>query len=208
MTSRLLLMSTILLAGCSWSAREAPQVVAPVAAELPAAAVAATVDRQLLVALPTSGAMLAGSRIVVRPRAGQLAYLAGVAWPDSAPRMLQDQLVDALQRARLARVVERQGSGLRGDLLLAVSLHRLEVDYSGEQPQARVEFEATLVDAVDGVAHLQRRFTAAEPVAGADAQAAAQTLQQTLAAQLSALLGWLREALPALPAPGSGETSG
>jgi cholesterol transport system auxiliary component len=186
----------LLLTGCVGLASKPPlQIVA--GAELlrsePAATPKPRIDRQLTVALPSAMALLDGERVVARHGAGELAYLAGVAFPDNAPRLLQDGLIEALQRTGFG-AVERQGSGLRGDLSITLQLQRFEVDYSdSERPRGRIELQALLIDSRSGRALDSRRFEAAEAVAGDSAADGARALLSGSVRVLAEIAGWTAE---------------
>lgn len=201
-----LLLSVLLLVGCSVLAeREPPRVVAA-ALSRPSAPATPLLPLQLMVALPTSPALLDSERVLVRPRSGEFALLQGTVWPDRATRLWQDRIVETLQRDAGLLAVERQGSGFRGDLLLATSLQRFELDYAADPAEAGVEFVATVIDVASARAVGQRRFAADAALIGREPLAAARQLQALQQAQIDDLLSWLRALLATLPAPG--ETSG
>lgn len=137
--------------------------------------------QQLLVALPQAPELLASRRVLTRTTQGELALLADVAWPEPLPGVLQDALVEALQRVPF-RAVDRVGGGLRGDLVLDVSLHRMELDY--REQRAIVEFEALLLTR-GGKAVASRRFrdSAVAPRAPREAATALLALSRALLAQ-------------------------
>lgn len=184
------LLGCLMLAGCLGTARKPLEIVAPAPAVAPAVPAPAAIDRQLVVALPSSTAMLDGSRVVARPRPGELAYLSGVALPDSAPHMLQDAVVEALSASGL-RAVARQGQGLRGDWSLNLQLLRFEVDYSAGEAAGRVEIEALLVDARNGRAIARQRFTEATAAPRGDSRAGAEALLSAAQDAVSAIVGWI-----------------
>jgi len=191
-----LLLLTLTLAGCLGGPRKAPrEIVAPlldaaVAAEWPAA------DQQLIVVAPSASSLLDSRRVLSRPAPDRLAYLAGVSWPDNAPRLLQDAVIDTLQRSGRLRAVLRPGSGLRGEFVLNLDLVRFEADYSaGRASTGRVEFTATLVQLASGRALGSRRFACAQAADTRDAGAAATAISQALRTCVSELAGWSLAAL-------------
>jgi cholesterol transport system auxiliary component len=194
------LLLSLLLAGCIGGKARVPlQVIAaptPVALSTPAP----TIDRQLTVATPSAAAMFDGRRVVARHGDGELAYLSGVSLPDSAPAMLQDTLISQLQVAGF-RAVERQGNGLRGDLVVNLQLQRFEVDYSdSRQPRGHVQLQVLLIDSRSGRA-LGSKGLSAEHVASASG--AEQGVRALLAASAEVMVqaaDWLVEAATSAPA--------
>lgn len=201
--------SLLLLAGCL-GGRQAPlQIVdLPSAREL-ASEPAPSAQLQLTVALPTSSALLDSPRVLVRQPSGELAYLSGLAWPDAAPRLLQDSLIGALHADPRLAAVERQGYGLRGDYLVHLQLQQLLIDYQ-HGPQLQLAWTATLARSSDGRALARRRFSQHSPLAATAALPAAQALAAALADLSGETAAWLRGQLPPAPAvePASAETSG
>ena len=185
--------SVLFLAGCIGLQKQAPlQIVAlPPAGETASAATAArSIDRQLTVAKPSASAMLDGQRVVVRHGNDVFAYLAGVTLPDNAPRLLQDRLIEKLQRSGF-RAVERQGGGLRGDLLINLQLQQFEVDYSEPQrPQAKVSIQLLLIDGSNGRVLESRRLESSLAAAVRPA-GAARSLLLALDTALAEAADWL-----------------
>lgn len=163
----------LLLGGCIGLSGKPPlAVVAPAAGGVAVDSAADALPQQLLVALPQAGELLDSRRVLTRTEDGEMALLAGVAWPERLPALLQGALVEALQRVPF-RAVERVGSGVRGDLVLNVTVHRMEVDYAAGE--AVVEFEALLV-AQGGRALGSRRFRAVASLDQREALPASQAL--------------------------------
>jgi ABC-type uncharacterized transport system auxiliary subunit len=138
--------------------------------------------------------MFDGRRVVARHGDGELAYLSGVSLPDSAPAMLQDALIAQLQEAGF-RAVERQGNGLRGDLVVNLQLQRFEVDYSdSRQPRGRVQLQVLLIESRSGRALGSQGFSADRAAAASDAE---QGVRALLAASVEVMVqagDWLVEA--------------
>jgi len=163
----------LVLGGCIGLAGKPPlAVVAPAADGVAVEPAGSALPQQLLVALPQAGELLDSRRVLTRTERGELALLAGVAWPEPLPVLLQGALVEALQRVPF-RAVGLSGSGLRGDLVLSLTLHRMELDYA--TGEALVEFEALLV-AQGGRALGSRRFRAVASLDQREALPASQAL--------------------------------
>lgn len=183
----------LLLAGCLGLPRQAPlQVVAPEPGLAAVTTAAAPLPLQLLVATPQAGALLDSRRVLSRNADGELAVLAGVAWPEPLPALLQGALVEALQRVPF-QGVERSGSGLRGDLVLNLTLHRMELDYAAGE--AVVEFEALLI-AQGGRALGSRRFRAMASIDERAAVPATRTLLGVSQRLLGDCVAWVVATVP------------
>lgn len=194
MSRCLILMLAAWLAGClAIGKHEAPTVVAP-APRSAGVQHSAPIDRQLTVALPTAAAMLDGRRVVARRAHNALSYLAGVAWPDAATRLLQDQVLAGLQDAGRLRAVERHGFGMHGDILLNLGLRRFEADYSGgeaDAPAGRVDVQAILIDTLSGRAVGSRAFVCQHNAKARDAQAATRAVAAALAVCSAQVSDWV-----------------
>lgn len=192
MTQKLgLLLLCLLLSACLGLNRKA---VAPVIAPLPAGDPPASwpsVDRQLTISLPTVAAMLDSRRVLARPEADRLAYLADVSWADNPPRMLQSALVERLQRSGRLRAVQAQGVGLRGDFVLNLDLLRFEADYSGGgAPRAQVEIAATLLAQRSGTAVASERVVCSQAASTRASTDAARAIGQAQLSCVDRLAGW------------------
>jgi len=96
-------------------------------------------------------------------------------------------------RARFASVAQST-AGIRGDLLLNLSLEHLYHDVSASPGQARVALAAELVDWRKRALLERRTFERSSPVAREDASAAVVAINSALGALLDALCPWVEEA--------------
>jgi ABC-type uncharacterized transport system auxiliary subunit len=183
-----LALCCLVLTGCLGLPAKSPlALVAPQAGDIVVATRTEALPQQLLVALPQASTLLDSRRVLSRDAGGDLALLAGVAWPEPLPTLLQGALVEALQRVPF-RAVERAGSGVRGDLVLNLTLHRMELDFAAGE--AVVEFEALLL-AQGGRALGSRRFRAVESIAQRAARPAAGQLLTLSQRLLGECVGWV-----------------
>jgi cholesterol transport system auxiliary component len=131
----------------------------------------------LAVARPRAASSLDTERIAVVRGASGFDYFAGMRWSDPAPQMLQLLLVEALVAdGRFATAVAAP-SRVPAEFLLDVELREFAAFYEtpDAQPQARVRWQATLVDARSGarVASFQVESTAVAAANRRDALIAA-----------------------------------
>ncbi len=141
---------------------DAPQVYRIAGAPAPSGG--ASLPAALAVARPRAASSLDTERIAV-VRGSAFEYFAGVRWSDPAPQMLQQLLVEALVAdGRFATAVTAP-SRVPADFLLDVELREFAAHYetSDALPRARVQWQATLIDARSGtrVASFQVGGTAA-----------------------------------------------
>jgi cholesterol transport system auxiliary component len=191
-------LPALLLAGCGiTSKREATQLY-DLRSETQAE-VAPMRPQQLTISEPRSGQIHNSNRIAVRPRPDELRVYGGVAWRDPTPRMLQEALLRAFEDARAFRAVGRQGSGLRGELLLLIDLRRFEAVYDTPEasPRAMVELQATLLQGSRGSAIGSTRIEASRPVNGKEPPQVVAALSAAAAEAIDQLVRWTHEQAPA-----------
>lgn len=131
----------------------------------------------LAVARPRAASSLDTERIAVVRGGSGFDYYAGVRWSDPAPQMLQQLLVEALVAdGRFATAVAAP-SRVPAEFLLDVELREFAAFYdtADAQPQARVRWQATLIDARSGarIASFQAGGTAVAAANRRDALIAA-----------------------------------
>ncbi len=141
------LFLTALLSACSLlPEREAndiyrlPSTLSAVSAQSPGA-----VNWSLRVLQPTSGAQLAGRRIVVIPDDHVLSVYQGAAWADTAPRMIRERLVDAVRADGRIATVSSDERSLHADLELDTDLRAFHSEYRNGRPEAVIRLDARLV---------------------------------------------------------------
>jgi cholesterol transport system auxiliary component len=102
----------------------------------------------LTVVRPRAPAALDTDRIAVLDAGSRFDYYTGVRWAEPAPQMLQQNLVDALERSGRFAAVFAAPARVPAELMLDVELRRFEVDASaGGAPVVHVLVQASLVDA-------------------------------------------------------------
>jgi cholesterol transport system auxiliary component len=126
-----------------------------------------------------------GDRIVVREVDGSVAILPEVQWTARLTRLLQDRLVESLQRAGVS--ASPVSVGTRS---LATDVRRFEIDIA--RNVAVVEIAARLVDVNTGAAQAAQSFTAEAPAPDHTGAAAALALTQAGGDALSRIAGWAR----------------
>lgn len=158
-----------LLAGCSAVTPQASVDTfdLTVPATPPVAARARTL--QVLVPEPVVDRAYDGDRLLVRPRADEIAYFAGAQWADRLPRLVQSRLVTALERSGRFRAAGRPGQGLAIDRQLVVEIRAF--DYLSAERRVEVVLAVKTMDDRTGRVLAMREHRAEAPVAGDGARA-------------------------------------
>jgi cholesterol transport system auxiliary component len=145
---------SLAMAGCAGGLLgthgEAPQVYRIAGA--PAQSGGPSLPVALAVARPRAASSLDTERIAVVRGGSGFDYFAGMRWSDPAPQMLQQVLVEALVvDGRFATAVAAP-SRVPAEFLLDVELREFAAFYETADtlPQARVRWQATLIDARSG----------------------------------------------------------
>jgi cholesterol transport system auxiliary component len=152
----------LLLGGCASSLlrseAEAPDTfrldIAATTAAVTASATPSNSGLAIAVARPRAAAAIDTDRIAVHSAGNRFDYYLGARWAESAPQMLQQNLVGALAAtAQFGGGVMTAPARMPTELLLDVELRRFEVvttgtgaESSGAAPVAQVQVQASLVD--------------------------------------------------------------
>jgi len=175
--------SSFVLASCGILGGTEPVRILDPGARVTADAAWPRADWSLLVLRPTASQSLDTERIVVRPAPGTLQVYEGAAWPDTAPDLVQTDLLRAFEDSGRILSIARPGGAVRGDFQLATELRAFESIYAGDRPAAVIELHARLVRVTDGQAVAARTFRVSEPAQG--------TAVEDVSAAFSAALGKL-----------------
>ena len=122
----------------------------------------------LRVLTPSSGALLNSDRILVSQSSHQVSAYKGVRWHDQMPRIVRDQLVQALKNQGEWPVVVTDGTSTRVRYQLASELIDFQVYESTSGREIKVRVDATLIDVDKNHAVAARQFVVTEPVRGED----------------------------------------
>lgn len=133
-----------LLAGCSVVAGPASVDTFDLTVPEVAAPASRTRMLQVLVPEPVVDRAYDGDRLLVRPRADEIAYYAGAQWSDRLPRLVQSRLVTALERSGRFRAAGRPGQGLAIDRQLVVEIRAF--DYLSAERRVEVVLAVKTMD--------------------------------------------------------------
>lgn len=152
------------------------------------------IDRQILVQVPAAAAALDTTRIAISGGDTRLDYIAGAAWNDRAPKILQSLMIQALESHNSLNGVARDAGGVRADLVLKSSLYAFqaaypETDFSG-QPSIAIDFSVQLISMPERNIIASRRFTRTEPVASRDLDALVMAYNTAMTSMLDDFVTW------------------
>lgn len=168
----------LVLTGCGGIFSEAPQrALYRLNPEIAVAPAPPLVGVQLVVAAPTAPAGLDTARIALSRAPVSLDYFAGAQWTDRVPFLVQEALVEALEKTAAIPAVGSSRSGVRADFLLETAIGDFTAIYDSPTgpPRVSVKLTVKLVRAVD-------RQIVDQIAVGREASAAANTLADIVVA--------------------------
>lgn len=157
------------LAGCSVVAAPASIDTYDLTTPTSAPVVAKARTLQVLVPEPVVDRAYDTDRLLVRPRADEIAYFGGAQWSDRLPRLVQSRLVTALERSGRFRAAGRPGQGLAIDRQLVVEIRSF--DYLSAERRVEVVLAVKTMDDRTGRVIATREHRAEAAVEGDTARA-------------------------------------
>ena len=174
------------LAGCAGQPRETFDLSGPSGAS---GGAPARGDVALAVSEPIAVAPTSSDRVVVRDADGSVAVLPGVQWSERLPRLFQDRLIEALQRAG----VSASRFNAAAATTLAIDIRRFEIDIS--RNLAIVDVAARLVSAGSGATRAAKAFHAEAPAPEHTGAPGVHALTTVSAEAASRIAAWARAQL-------------
>ncbi len=162
-------------------------------------------DLVIGVTAPEAPRSVAGADIVWRT-GPQIAFMERAAWDGSAPELLQDMLVDTMDRRGGVRAVTRAGGGVRSDANLTWDVLTFEVLEADGKLEARIEVVARLIDLRTRAITVVQRFNANAPISARSGRAAAAALERAAGAATLQIADWAIAQAEA-PQPSAASTS-
>jgi cholesterol transport system auxiliary component len=135
---------------------------------------------------PSAVAPTSGDRIVVREPGGNVSVLPDVQWSERLPALLQDRLVEALQKKGLSAARISTGA----TVALATDIRRFEIDVA--RSCAVVEIAARLVSESTGVTRAAQTFLVETPAPEHTGAPAVQALAEGAAEAMGRIAAWAR----------------
>ena len=196
----LVLTLALALAGCSGALLPKPPPPPDFYRLSPAAASPVQtrpITTQLLVGDIAASGALDTTRIALTPIPTRVEYFADAEWTDRAPALVDNLLLDTLQRSGGFTRVAIRSLALRADYLVEGSLRHFEADYgAGTPPRVRVAIELQLLRMPDGDIVAERRFAAMVAAAQNNLPAIAQAFDVAAHQALRDVPMWLAGSVP------------
>lgn len=126
---------------------------------------------------PAAPRSVGGVDIVWRQGA-EIAFMEGAAWDGAAPDLLQDLLIDVMDRRAGVRSVVRGGAGVRADAEVRWNVMTFEVVENGANLEASIATTAQLIDLRSRTVIADERFNATAPISSRSGRAAAAALER------------------------------
>jgi cholesterol transport system auxiliary component len=185
--------SLLALSACNplFRPEETPGQIYVLSPALPSVAGSAVRSSQLAVALPHASASLMTNRIALR-RDQTLDYYADAQWMDSTPQLLQNLLIEALEKSGALSSVAKDVDGIHADFVLQSEINAFEARYvRDEAPTIVVDLTIKVVSVGRGEIANAREFHE-ESVAAANSMRAVVTgFDSALSALLPKIARWV-----------------
>lgn len=141
---------------------------------------------------PRAAGIYNTTRIAVSSAPGKIEFLRGAEWTDRAPRLFRIALIQSFEDAgRILAVGDRTSIPL-GDIVLETDIRRMEMVLQNGSRQGRLSVFARLSDG-KGEIYAARRFDAAAPARGANADASVAALNDAFAGVIAQIIAWTYE---------------
>jgi cholesterol transport system auxiliary component len=154
----------------------------------------AALPRTLLVEAVSASAVYDSSALVFSRAPGALAPYQYAAWADRPARRIGMLVEQRLVASGRFATVAQSTAGVRGDLMLRLSLDEFVHDAAAPPGRVRVALRADLIDWNGRTQVARRAFTASEPVATEDAAAAVAGFNRAVTRLLDELAPWVEAA--------------
>ena len=145
---------------------------------------------QLAVAKPEASASLATERIAI-VRGNELDYYADAQWADGAPQLLQNFLVEALEKNGVAAAKDVEG--IKADYILQAEIHAFDARYDQGEAPPKIEIVVTarLIAVHDSAILAAREFREEAQASANSVPAAVAAFDQATAAILADVVRWV-----------------
>ena len=154
----------------------------------------------LSVSEPSAPRSVAGADIVWR-RGAEIAFMDKAAWDGAAPDLLQDLLLDVIDRRGGVRAVVRSGGGVRADVDVRWDVLTFEVVEDGSKLEADIVVAAKLVDLRTRTLTEGARFEAHAPISSRSGRIAAAAMERAARDVTLQIADWAAAKAVAPPPP-------
>jgi ABC-type uncharacterized transport system auxiliary subunit len=145
---------------------------------------------QLTVAKPEASASLATERIAI-VRGNEMDFYADAQWADGAPQLLQNFLVEALEKNGVAAAKDVEG--IKADYILQTQIHAFDARYDqgDAPPKIEIVVSARLVAVHDSAILAAREFREEAQASANSVTAAVAGFDQATTAILADVVRWV-----------------
>ena len=148
---------------------------------------------------PSAPRSVAGADVVWR-KGAEIAFMEGAAWDGTAPDLLQDMLIDIIDRRGAVRTAVRSGGGVRADTDVRWDVLTFEVLEDGSKQEAVIVIAAKLIDLRTRTLIDDERFEAHAPISTRSGRAAAAAMERAARDASLKIADWAAEKAP-VPVP-------
>jgi cholesterol transport system auxiliary component len=151
---------------------------------------AARTTWQLAVAKPEASASLATERIAI-VRGNEMDFYADAQWADGAPQLLQNFLVEALEKNGVAAAKDVEG--IKADYILQTELRAFDARYDQGDAPPKIEIDVTarLISVREASILAAREFREEAQASANSISAAVAAFEQATAAILADIVRWV-----------------
>lgn len=148
-------------------------------------------SRQLIVAEPKALDFIKGEEIPVKNvETGTFSYLPTARYTDALPKILQSQIIEALENGGALGRVGVPGESLRSDLLLVTQIRQFYIEESAGSMVANISLSAKIINDQNGAVLAAKSFSNQVDVRSKTPSGMMNALDQALAPTLQSLTSW------------------
>jgi cholesterol transport system auxiliary component len=186
----LVLISAFLLSACSVLPEQVPVDLYQLPVPTLQAAVAAPRLSTLRIDRAISSEALSGSRLLIMTANNQFQAFPNMRLAAPVPLLWRDWLLDAFWRDGRVDGLSAASEGLQSALELGGTLRAFQVDYSGAQAQAVIQYDATLISTSGRQILASKRFEARQSLDSVEVSAAIAALGGAANQLAAELIEW------------------
>lgn len=168
MIRSLLILPALLISACSVLPEKVPVDLYRLPPSTQGPAVAGPRLPALRIDRPISSEALGGNRLLVMNADNQFQAFPDMRLSTPTPLLWRDWLLDAFWRDGRITGLSAASEGLQSELELVGTLRAFQLDNTGTQPQAVIQYDATLINTSGRTIIANRRFEARQPVLSVD----------------------------------------
>jgi cholesterol transport system auxiliary component len=171
---------------------EAPPQIYVLSPQFPTIAADPPLKVQLAIASPEASASLTNERIALR-RNDNLDYYAGAQWTDATPQLLQNLLIEALEKGGALGSVAKDIEGTQADDIVQSEIHAFEAryDHGDGAPTIVVDMTVKVISAAHGTIVGAREFHHESAATANSVSAVVAAFDAALSAILPEIAGWV-----------------